>query len=326
MRRFLVLLGLAAFAGCATDSPGSAGGGPSPAAGSGGGESTPPTLPPGNMVRPVSTAPLPVIRTSAPRDPSLIAGDMISISVYQQADLTTEVRLPEAGTFSFPLIGTVEALGRTPAAVEADIRERLAKDFLQDPFVTLTVQSFAPRKVYVLGGVQKPSGYEIQPTERITLLQLISAAGGITDKAYKEFVQIVRRSGPVEREVILLSLVDIERAIAAGKPEADLELWPEDLVVIPSAARVVYVLGAVAQPGWFDIPADTRMTASMALSRAGSFTKFAAKGSIQILRQLPSGESRKIPVELSDILAGQLEKDVVLEPGDVLWVPERSIF
>ena len=136
----------------------------------------------------------------------------------------------------------------------------------------------------------------------------------------------MRRGPREEREVILLSLVDIERAVASGKPEADLELFPDDLVVIPSAARVVYVLGAVEQPGWFEIPADTRMTTSMAISRAAGFTKFAAKGSIQVLRQLPTGESKRLPVDMGNVLGGKLEEDLPLEPGDVVWVPERGIF
>ena len=162
--------------------------------------------------------------------------------------------------------------------------------------------------------------------ERITLLQLISVAGGITDKAYKEYVQIVRRGPKGAREVVQLSLVQVEQAIAKGNGEADIELQPDDLVMIPSAARVVYVLGAVKEPGWFEIPADTRMTASMAISRAGSYTKFASTSGIQVLRQTPEGASKRLPVDLDDVVGGKLEADVVLEPGDVVWVPERKLF
>jgi polysaccharide biosynthesis/export protein len=290
------------------------------------GGQTPPTLPPA-AINPLGTEPLPAsTHFSAPRDPILMPGDVLDISVYGEPDLALSIRLPESGTFTFPLIGVVEANGLTTNSLEAGIRDRLGKDYLHNPQVTVTVTSFAPRQVFILGGVSKPSGYELPPSERMTLLQLISTAGGITDKAYKEFVQVVRVGPKGEREVLRLSLIEVENAIASGNPEADIELQPLDLVMIPSAARVVYVLGAVNQPGWFDIPADTRMTASMAISRAGSFTKFASTSSIQVLRQTPGSPAQKLRVDLDAIVGGNLQADVVLQPGDVVWVPERGLF
>lgn len=321
----LLLMALAsvALAGCATEEPARTGEKDPPATGSGGG-GAPPVLPAG--FHPMAGSALPAGRLSAPRDPVLVAGDLLDIAVYHEADLKLDVRIPESGAFSYPLIGSVQAAGLTPTLLEASIRERLAKDYLVNPQVSVTVREFAPRQVFILGGVAKPNGYALPPSERITLLQLISVAGGITDKAYKEYVQIVRSGPKGEREVVQISLVEVEQAIAAGKGEADLELQPNDLVMIPSAARVVYVLGAVKEPGWFEIPADTRMTASMAIARAGSYTKFAATGSIQVLRQKPDGSAEKLAVDLGDIVSGKLDADVVLKPGDVVWVPERGIF
>jgi protein involved in polysaccharide export with SLBB domain len=155
----------------------------------------------------------------------------------------------------------------------------------------------------------------------------VAAAEGFTDRAYKEYVQIVRRRGATEREVIRLSLVEVERLIARGNPEADLELWPDDLIVIPSAVRVAYVLGAVNKPGQVEVPNGARMTVSMAVSQSGSYTKFAATGRVQVLRQTVTGEQQKIPVDLNAVLDyGRLDLDIDLVPGDVVWVPERGIF
>ena len=260
------------------------------------------------------------------RDPKLIPGDSLKIRVFRQPDLALEIRIPQSGVFSYPLIGEVKAAGQTSIDLERDIRARLAKDYLQDPHVTVTVVEYVARKVYILGGIEKPDRYTLLPTEKITLLQLISAAGGFTDRAHKHRVQIVRRTGKSGREVIRLSLADVERALEKGNAEADLELQPDDLVVIPSGARAVYVLGAVKSPGWFDIPSDTRMTVSMAISRAGSYTKFASTGSIQVLRQTADGESKKFLVDLDEVVNGRLDLDIELEPGDVVWVPERGIF
>jgi polysaccharide export outer membrane protein len=264
---------------------------------------------------------------SIPRpEPMLLAGDVLQVSVFRQPELALEVRIPQDGRISFGLIGAVQAGGRTPSSLEGEIRSRLEKDYLHEASVTVTVKEFSKRRVYVVGGVSKPDGYEILPDGRLTILQVVAMAGGFTDRAYKEFVQIVRRRGMQEREVIRLSLRDVERLVARGQAEADVELWPDDLIVVPSAVRVAYVLGAVNKPGQVDVPNEARVTVSMAVSLAGSYTKFASTGRVQVLRQTPGGEIRKITIDLDSVLDGKLEQDVELLPGDVVWVPERGLF
>jgi polysaccharide export outer membrane protein len=257
---------------------------------------------------------------------TLVSGDLLHVTVFRQKELDLQVRVPEGGEFSYPLIGEVKAAGRTTKQVEADIKKRLEEKYLHKAGVTVTVLQYAQRMVYVLGGVQKPGGYDFQTHRRLTLLQLVSAAGGYTERAVKEYAQLIRRKESGEREMARFSLSEVERAVARGNVQADLELSPDDLLVIPSAARVVYVLGQVNRPGAFEMPAETRLTVSMAVSQAGSWTKFAAIGRIQVLRQPPTGESVKLTVNLDEIVNGKIEADPELQPGDVIWVPQRSIF
>ncbi len=275
---------------------------------------------------PTGTPLIPIPANLPAPDPLLLAGDLLQIAVFRQPEMELEVRIPTNGSIAFPLIGAVQSAGKTSGLLEQEIRSRLEKDFLHEAHVTVTVKEFAKRRVYMVGAVTKPGGYEIYPHQRLTILQAVAAAEGFTDRAYKEYVQVVRRRGPTEREVIRLSLVEVERMLARGRAEADLELWPDDLVVIPSAVRVAYVLGAVNKPGNLDVPNDARITVSMAVSQAGSYTKFAATGRVQVLRQMPGGETQKIAVDLDAVLNGQLELDIPLLPGDVVWVPERGIF
>jgi polysaccharide biosynthesis/export protein len=258
-------------------------------------------------------------------EPSLISGDLIRITVHQQPDLDLETRIPDAGSISFPLIGAVQAVGKSSTALEQTIREKLAADYLQSPSVTVTVKEFAKRRVFIVGGVTKPDGYEMSHDSRMTVLQLVAAAGGFTERASKDVVQILRRQAGGDRTVLRFSLTEVERALAQGKTEADLDLWPEDLVVVPAAVRVAYVMGQVQRPGAMDLPHNTRMTLSMAVSHAGSYTKFASTGSIQILRHLPSGGTRTLLADLDAILEGKGTDPEIL-PGDVVWVPERGIF
>ena len=278
------------------------------------------SVPPSQM----EPGPLPKLPPAAPL--TLIAGDLLHITVFRQKDLELEVRVPEGGLFAYPLIGDVAATNCTVKIVETDIRKRLEERYLYRAGVTVTVKEYAPRSVYVMGGIQKPGGYEIHPNRRLTVLQLISTAGGYTDRAQKEYSQLIRRKANDERELIRFSAAEVERAVARGKVEADIELFPDDLVVIPSAARVVYVLGQVNKPGSFDLPADTRITVSMAVSQAGSWTKFASTSSLLVLRQSPTGDAQKLPVNLDEVLNGKLEQDLELRPGDVVIVPQRALF
>lgn len=270
--------------------------------------------------------PVPAAAQGRRPDPTLMPGDLLRITVHRQPDLDLEVRIPERGRISFPLIGDVQAAGGTSSFLEQGIRLRLEQDYLRNPSVTVTVREYAKRRVFIIGGVSKPDGYEVAPESRMTVLQLVAAAGGFTDRAYKEYVQVVRRRGEAERLVIRLSLVEVEREIARGRPEADLELWPEDLVVVPSAVRVAHVLGAVHKPGSVDVPHNARMTVSMAVAQAGSFTKFASTGRVQILRHDAAGNVSRISVDLDAVLGGRVELDLNLEPGDVVWVPVRTLF
>src|SRR6185295_1579087 len=247
--------------------------------------------------------------------------DLLKITVFRQPDLDLEVRIPDTGSISYPLIGTVKAAGKSPAALEQVIRELLEKDYLEHPSVTVTVKEYSKRKVFIVGGVTKPDGYEIAPDARLTVFQLVAIAGGFTDRAYKEYVQVIRRQGPTERRIIRVSLVDVERRMAKGEAGADLELWPEDLVMIPSAVRVVFVLGAVAKPGPLEVPANARMTISRAVAVAGSYTKFAATDKVQVHHHSPWGQPSTKIVDLDAVLDGRTDLDVDLEPGDVVWVP-----
>lgn len=282
----------------------------------------PPPAPPSRVVQ-AEPAPLP---KNMPRpDLVLVPGDLIRIAVFQQPDLELETRIPDTGSISYPLIGSVQAAGKNSATLEQTIRQKLAEDFLQSPSVTVTVREYAKRRVFIVGGVVKPDGYEMSHESRLTVLQLVAAAGGFTERASKDIVQVVRRAPGGERSVLRFSLAEVEKQLAAGKPEADLDLWPDDLVVVPAAVRMAYVLGQVHRPGSIDLPHNTKVTVSMAVAHAGSYTKFAACGEVQILRHGPTG-ARTLIVDLDAVLGGRVDLDVEILPGDVVWVPERGLF
>jgi len=281
----------------------------------------PPSLPAG-AERPAVELP-----PNVPRPPLTLApGDVVRIAVFQQPDLDQELRIPENGVLRYPLIGAVQAAGQNTAALEETIRQKLAAEYLQSPTVSVTVKEYVKRRVFVVGGVAKPDGYELAPTARMTVLQLVAAAGGLTDRAVRDKAQLIRRQPSGERILLRLPLGEVEARMALGRGDADLELWPDDLLVVPISTRTAYVLGQVNRPGPVELPSDRRFTVSMAVSTAGSFTKFASAGGVQVLRRGEDGVARSIAADLDAVLGGQLQYDVELQPGDVVWVPERGLF
>ncbi len=145
----------------------------------------------GAETTPAATAP-PVEEA---RTYKLSPNDVVKIKVFQEDDLTTEIRLAKDGTGTFPLLGVITLGGKTVDEAAASIRELLGKDYLVNPQVTLTVVEYSKRRFTVLGQVQKPGSYDIPSEESVTLLQAIAMAGGFTRLAVQSKVTITRTSG-----------------------------------------------------------------------------------------------------------------------------------
>jgi len=121
--------------------------------------------------------------------------DTIRVKVYQEDDLTTDLRISRDGSTTFPLLGTINLGGKTVDEATTQIRELLAKDYLVNPQVTITVTEYAKRRFTVLGQVGKPGIYDFPNEEGMTLLQAIGMAGGFTRLARSGKVTITRSAG-----------------------------------------------------------------------------------------------------------------------------------
>jgi polysaccharide export outer membrane protein len=110
----------------------------------------------------------------------LAPDDLIQVKVFQEDDLLSNLRISKDNTITFPLIGSVKIGGRSPQDAARIIQDALAKDYLVNPQVNVTVIQYSKRHYTVLGQVQKPGSYDIPDREQITLLQAIGTAGGYT--------------------------------------------------------------------------------------------------------------------------------------------------
>ena len=117
------------------------------------------------------------------------AGDVITIRVLGEDDLKREkVKLSDAVTVSFPVLGEIKVRGMTVGALEEHITKGLKGRYLLDPQVTISIDEY--RSFFVNGEVEKPGGYPYSPG--LTVRKAISIAGGFKERAAREKLSIIR--------------------------------------------------------------------------------------------------------------------------------------
>jgi polysaccharide export outer membrane protein len=240
------------------------------------------------------------------------AGDLLQISVYNVPELATRTRISNTGDVYLPLIDYVHVSGLTVEEAQGVIEKRLSDGgFVKDPHVTLFVDQFASQGASILGEVSKPGVYPVLGQQR--LFDLISAAGGLTEKAGRT-VTITHRAAP-DKPVV----VELARNLADG-PESNTEVYPGDTVIV-RRADVVYVVGDVARPSGFLMDRG-RLTVLQAMALAGGTTHTSKLNGAKIIRKGPSGMTEK-PIELKKILAAKAP-DEPMQADDILFVPTSA--
>jgi polysaccharide biosynthesis/export protein len=270
--------------------------------------------------------PIPVTYTIYP-------GDQLRITVLGHQDLSFSFRVPSEGFITFPLVGRVQLSGRPLGDVEKEVRERLEKDYLVDPQVSLLIESYSKKWVYVFGGVKEPKAYELPEGQPLSLTQVLSMAGGFSADAAKDRVRVIRHSSSGSRpstegqpaSAASVTEVDVTKITEEGNFSLEVMVGPGDVVVVPSL-RKIYVLGQVKTPGGLNVTSDQKITVTQAISLTGGFTTVASERGVKILRRnTATGQQSVIEVDVWSVIQGKLENDVELSPGDIVFVPE-SIF
>ncbi len=237
-------------------------------------------------------------------------GDLLKIAVYEHPDLTVEARISGDGKINLPLIGEVGVGGLTVSGAEKAIRQRYADGFIISPQVSVFIVEYKSKKVTVLGEFIKPGLVEL--TKNSTLLEVISSAGGITDKAGETLHiqrKIMKPGGGGDTDVTIT--VELKRLLEDGDVLMNMQVRDGDSIYVPRAA-FVYVNGEVKSPGAYKITKG--LTVLKAVTIAGGFTQKASKGRTKIIRKTGKGETT-IDANMEDIVM----------PEDIVYVPE-SIF
>lgn len=181
----------------------------------------------GAAVRPVEAsalpAPSPADYTEATRPYYVGPNDRLSIDVFGVPELARKVQVDAAGRLSFPLIGSLEASGKTPGELAQDIEGRL-RTFVKNPQVTINLDESSAQLVTVDGQVTKPGMFPV--AGRLTLIRAVAVAGGTSEFAKLEDVVVFRKVGG-QSYAALYNL----KAIRRGTYE-DPDIYPNDVIVV----------------------------------------------------------------------------------------------
>jgi polysaccharide biosynthesis/export protein len=171
----------------------------------------------------------PVTSTEKAHDENFIIGndDVLAISVWKEPELTKAVPVRSDGKISLPLVGEMQAAGRSPRQLELDITAKL-KDFITTPEVTVMVQQVNSRKYNVLGEVTKPGSYPL--VSSITIMDAIAAAGGFRDFAKKTGVYVLRKKPDGSEDRLKFNYKDFIKGKASGQ---NIKLEPNDTIIVP---------------------------------------------------------------------------------------------
>jgi polysaccharide biosynthesis/export protein len=229
-------------------------------------------------------------------------GDLIEISLLNQADPPAKVRIDADNSVVLPLIGRIIIGGLSATDARQQIEDSyVTGKYLVKPIVRLDVLAYESQKVSILGAVGNQA---LLPLDRsYTLTEILARAGGLSPDAGDSAI-ILHKSGSISREVIDLS------ALLDGSTTAP-TILTGDTIIIPKAPTIS-VVGAVARAGVFRLTRG--MTTLQAIAAAGDITRMGSMSDIKVRRSKPGTGTRQL-------MAIQL--DDLLQDGDIIAIKER---
>jgi polysaccharide export outer membrane protein len=240
-------------------------------------------------------------------------GDVIGVETYHQDEISGEFTVEAAGVITFPLLGSVPVVGKTPAEIALLLEKMLEKDYYVDVQVRVDVREYVSQPVTLLGEVQSPGTYYLEG--RTTLTELLAKSGGLKPSAGP--VLELRRTAPAGGGGAPPPILFDTAQLVTGEAGRDVVLQSGDVLFV-SAKKIYFITGEVARPGQYEIAPD--MTLMQAVSQAGGAGKFASQ-EVEIHRG--SGDEKEIlAFDLARIRKGK-ESDPAILAGDVVFVKRR---
>lgn len=255
----------------------------------------------------------------APSGSSYVVGvhDVLTIAVFGEQEMSKQYTVDSDGMISVKWIGRTRAAGLTVSQLETSLKAKLSPDYLVNPQISISVQDYKSKQVFVSGEVRTPGPVPL--TGGMRLLQaLVSAGGPLASAEGDVVVSHGRKSGeppappPQGQEADGLGpsgdLVRIDLVkLQLGDPDLNIELQDGDSVYVPRA-DTVFVFGEVKNPGGYPAPKGTNVL--QALAMAGGVTPDGDKNKVEITRTVNGKSTVVKKVKLTDFV----------QPGDVVVV------
>ena len=245
-----------------------------------------------------------------------------ALTAEGEATYPTTVVGPD-GKIYFHLLPGIDVWGKTVAEARDLIADGLANFMNERPEVLITVRGIESKNVWILGSVRAPGIYPIiGPT---TLLEALSAAGGPADIATQKDFAVAENTtelADLKRSLVIRNgkvlPVDFHRLLRQGDMGQNIYLEPGDFIYMPSGkAREVYVLGAVASPR--AVPYVEELTLAGAIANCFGTVREAYLNHVAVVRGSLT-EPKIAIISYNEIVRGTAT-DVLLEPGDIVFVP-----
>jgi len=248
--------------------------------------------------------------------------DLIGITVYDAPELTRTVRVDSDGDIRLPMLRShIKSAGLYPDQLENSITRALVDEkVMVDPIVTVSVVEYRSRPITVAGAVRSPVTF--QATGKVTLLDAISQAGGLTENAGPEILVSRSVASANDTSIALTERILVHALLNAEDPASNLKLEGGEDIRVPEAGRV-FVVGNVKKPGVFSITDGSESSVLKALALSEGLDNYSG-GTAYIYRiDGSNGHKIEIPIEVKKILARKTP-DVPLYANDMLYVPNSK--
>lgn len=229
------------------------------------------------------------------------AEDVLNITVWDNNDLTVNVRVKLDGYITYKYVGRVKASGLTASQLAKVLGERLADGYINDPHVIVQVATYKSKEIFIIGEVNRPGTYYL--TKKTTIVEAISMAKGPTNNADSEVI-IVRQAHNGNGENITVNLL---KALEGDLSQNILVLEGDSVFL--NKAKTFFIMGEVNKPGQYKLEKNTSVR--KAISIAGGHTEKAALGRVKIIRIVEGAEQER-----------EIELEETVEPLDTIVVPQ----
>ena len=250
-----------------------------------------------------------------PADYVVGAADVLKVTVYDEPTMSGTYRVDTDGSFQYPMLGRIAAAGMRVRDIEQMLKMKLEDGFIRRAQVTVDVDQFRSRSVFIVGEVRSPGKYPM--TGQMSLIEALAAAGSTTPTASSE-VLILRPRDPVSAQpltpeqvdqtnVTRISLADLQ----LGRLSENVTLMEGDTIFVPKAERF-FINGQVRTPGAYTF--ERGLTVLQAISLAGGLTEKGSNRRIKVIRTT-KGKKAQESIDLAD----------AIQPGDTLIIPQRLL-